>query len=129
MRFTTVAAFLGAVATATAATTETVTVKDLSIRDNEGIQSASFKLAEANVECSDDGTELKGDGVAACGETKYRFGLTGANSQYKLTVYKELGTAFGIMGTVDVQPYCHAGGNGANDFVCTQVSDITVTLA
>jgi hypothetical protein len=36
---------------------------------------------------------------------------------------------FGLYGEVDDVPvYCRAGGNGQDDFVCSQVGDITATI-
>ncbi|KAK7726293.1 hypothetical protein SLS57_003379 [Botryosphaeria dothidea] len=124
MRFFAITALFGAVAVAA----ETATVTDLSIRDNNGIQSASFKVA--GVECSStDAAVFTNNEAVVCGESAYRFRLQGSNSKYDLTLYKQTGTAVGITGTTTVQPYCHAGGNGQNDFVCTQVGDITVNLS
>ncbi|KAL1626456.1 hypothetical protein SLS56_006767 [Neofusicoccum ribis] len=127
MRFFTIAApaFLGALATAS----EVVQIKDLSIRDNNGIQATSFTIQPANVQCSaTTASALANKSVVICGESKYRFAIDGANSKYSLTLYKETAPGAGITGTIEVQPYCHAGGNGANDFVCTQVSDISVAI-
>ncbi|KAF2141674.1 uncharacterized protein K452DRAFT_287626 [Aplosporella prunicola CBS 121167] len=105
---------------------ETVTVKDLTIRDNNGIQMAEFSLQEPNVKCS--GNDFTNGNVVTCGESKYRFTVTGSNSDYKLTLYHETGLAAGRTGSAKAPVYCHAGGNGQNDFVCSQVDDLKVTL-
>ncbi|EOD43269.1 putative major allergen alt [Neofusicoccum parvum] len=130
MRFSTFAAsaIFGAVAVSAA---ETATITDLSIRDNNGIQAASFKISSAdNVECSStSAADLANSAVVVCGESKYRFAISGSNSKYDLTLYKEVAVGAGITGKTTVQPYCHAGGNGQNDFVCSQVGDISVELS
>lgn len=37
---------------------------------------------------------------------------------------------FGLYGESDHVPvYCHAGGNGQNDFVCQQVAPLSVTIS
>lgn len=88
MRFFAITALFGAVAVAA----ETATVTDLSIRDNNGIQSASFKVA--GVECSStDAAVFTNNEAVVCGESAYRFRLQGSNSKYDLTLYKQTGTA------------------------------------
>ncbi|KAK8159303.1 hypothetical protein IWX90DRAFT_488786 [Phyllosticta citrichinensis] len=129
MRFSiaTSIAALSALASAGAASIETATVTDLSIRDNNGIQSASFTLQ--GVKCSvSSGAEIADGKEVKCGTSQYQFGLSGSNSDYTLSVSKDLGTGAGITGTTKAAVYCHAGGNGANDFVCSQTGQITVTL-
>jgi hypothetical protein len=97
MRFSTLAvpAFLAAVAVAApaAGSSEIVTVENLTIRDNDGIQAASFTLQPANVTCSADGSALAEYAVALCGDSKYRFAVNGSDSVYGLRLYKELGVA------------------------------------
>ncbi|KAN0117168.1 hypothetical protein V8E51_003145 [Hyaloscypha variabilis] len=113
-----------------AASNETVTVENLTIRDNDGIQAAELTLQPANVTCSANGSELVNYSVALCGNSKYRFAVNGSNSVYGLRLYKELGVAFGLYGEADHVPvYCHAGGNGQDDFVCDQVAALEVTIS
>lgn len=41
-----------------------------------------------------------------------------------------LGSRFGLYGEADHVPvYCHAGGNGQDDFVCDQVAALEVTIS
>lgn len=100
MQFSTLAipAIFAALATAAPAasskkSSEVVTVENLTIRDNNGIQAASLTLQPANVTCSADGEALAEYAVALCGDSKYRFAVNGSDSVYGLRVYKELGAA------------------------------------
>ncbi|KAH7063244.1 hypothetical protein B0J12DRAFT_723763 [Macrophomina phaseolina] len=124
MRFFAALALFGAIA---AAAEETVSIKDLSIREENGSVSwASLTIVEPDVKCSASAADF-GDSVTVCGETKYRFGVKGSGeSKFTLTIAKETGLAVGIMGSTEVQPYCHAGGNGA--IQCAQTGDISVTM-
>jgi hypothetical protein len=92
MRFSTLA-IPSLFAVLAAASSETVTIENLSIRDNDGIQSASLTIQPANVTCSADGTALANYAVALCGDSAYRFAVNGSDSAYDLRLYKELGTA------------------------------------
>jgi hypothetical protein len=65
---------------------------------------------------------------------------------FAIRVYHELGTAyvfrastfmnnkltnlnsFGFWGEGEVPTYCHAGGNGINDFVCQQTNAYTMVI-
>jgi hypothetical protein len=76
-----------------AASNETVTVENLTIRDNDGVQAAELTLQPANVTCSANGSELVNYSVALCGNSNYRFAVNGSNSVYGLRLYKELGVA------------------------------------
>ncbi|KAH6684075.1 hypothetical protein B0J14DRAFT_555073 [Halenospora varia] len=132
MQFSTLAASLfalSATASVLPRSSETVTIENLYIRDQSGIQAAGFDIQPANVTCSADGTTLADYAVALCGDSKYRFAINGSSSDYDLRLYKELGVAFGLYGEVDHLPvYCRAGGNGADDFVCQQVAEINATI-
>jgi hypothetical protein len=92
MRFSTIAV-LAVFAAFAAASNETVTVENLTIRDNDGIQAAELTLQPANVTCSANGSALADYSVALCGDSKYRFAVNGSNSVYDLRLYKELGVA------------------------------------
>jgi hypothetical protein len=92
MRFSTIAA-LAVFAAFAAASNETVTVENLTIRDNDGIQAADLTLQPANVTCSANGSALVDYSVALCGNSKYRFAVNGSHSVYGLRLYKELGIA------------------------------------
>jgi hypothetical protein len=76
-----------------AASNETVTVENFTIRDNDGIQAAELTLQPAHVTCSANGSEMFNYSVALCGNSKYRFAINGSNSVYGLRLYKELGVA------------------------------------
>ncbi|KAF4306108.1 putative hypersensitive response-inducing protein elicitor [Botryosphaeria dothidea] len=125
--FAATALFAGLAAAAT-----TVKVTDLSIRDNEGLQSVSFKVE--GTDCtSTDPTTLAGNGANACGDGNppvYTFSVEKNDaSDYQLWLHKNVdGDVRGLNGGAKAPVYCHAGGNGANDFVCTQVSDLSVEL-
>ncbi|KAF2089469.1 hypothetical protein K490DRAFT_63604 [Saccharata proteae CBS 121410] len=121
MKFiTAIAAFAGAAA---ALTTEQVKVSDISIRDNDGIQAASFKL-NGTIDCSLDKPKS-----GSCSNKKYNFGINGTDSDYTLSLYHELGLAAGIWGHAKAPVVCRAGGNGPDDFVCSQVDDLTMKLS
>jgi hypothetical protein len=94
MRFSTlsVSTLLAALAAASNETV-TVTVENLTIRDNDGIQSATLSLQPANVTCSANGSALVDYSVALCGDSAYRFAVNGSDSVYGLRLYKELGVA------------------------------------
>jgi hypothetical protein len=44
-------------------------------------------------------------------------------------LYKELGTAVGFTGEGPIPTYCHAGGDGPQDFVCSQVAFVTIVVS
>ncbi|CZT09389.1 hypothetical protein WAI453_003233 [Rhynchosporium graminicola] len=118
-----------AAAAPTATSNETVCIQNLSIRDNEGLQDTSFDLQPANVTCAASAPNLARYKVNLCGDSKYRFAINGNNSEYTVRIYKELGPAYGLYGESDILPvYCHAGGNGINDFICSQVGNAEVLI-
>ncbi|KAL0261902.1 Effector protein PevD1 [Diplodia seriata] len=143
MRFSIAAAtaLFGAIATAAPAaqstgapdpaTYENIDIADLTVRKNDGIQSVSFKLSgkdATDLDCSASNPGLPSD-VITCGETKYRFALySGTESEFALRIYHELGLAVGFYGEGEVPTYCHAGGNGPDDFVCSQVNPTTIVI-
>ncbi|KAF1972432.1 hypothetical protein BU23DRAFT_508150 [Bimuria novae-zelandiae CBS 107.79] len=114
-------------------TYENVDISDFYLRKNPGIVSASFTLsgADGNVTCSIGAVESLPSEVQVCGESKYRFGLIEGEGEGQVGVrlYKELGTAFGWTGEGLVPTYCHAGGNGPEDFVCSQVVPVTIVIS
>jgi hypothetical protein len=69
--------------------------------------------------------------VQACGDSKYRFGLIEGNEvpEVGVRLYKELGTAVGFTGEGPIPTYCHAGGDGPQDFVCSQVAFVTIVVS
>ena len=93
MRFSTITASALFAAFA-AASNETVSVENLSIRDNDGIVAASMTLQPANVECSSgDAAALSGFKTVSCGDTVYSFAVNGTASDYNIRLYKALGPA------------------------------------
>ncbi|KAH7058846.1 hypothetical protein B0J12DRAFT_696520 [Macrophomina phaseolina] len=110
----------------------TVQVTDLSIRDNDGLQSVSFKVEGTDCSSSDP-TTLAGNGANACGDGNppvYTFSVEKkGGSDYQLWLHKNVdGSVRGLNGGGKAPVYCHAGGNGQNDFVCTQVGDLSIEL-
>lgn len=93
MRFSTTFAIPSLFAVLAAASEETVTLENLYIRDNNGIQAASFVVQPANVTCSANGEAVANYSVATCGDSKYRFAVNGTVSNYNMRLYKELGIA------------------------------------
>ncbi|KAI4956016.1 hypothetical protein J4E91_000226 [Alternaria rosae] len=113
---------------------ENVNFKDYSIRKNNGtLQSVSFKIDARNatdLECVGGPYPTFPAPIVNCGESKYRFAMTeDINGDYPVTLYHELGPGFGFWGKGVVPTYCHAGGNGPNDFICSQVSQYTMVIA
>ncbi|GME33556.1 Major allergen Alt [Neofusicoccum parvum] len=128
MRFTGIlaATAFGAFATAS----EEAHVRDFSLRTNNGLQSISFKLQPANLQCtSSSAAELAGTSFITCDTSKYRFSINGTKPEYQLTIIKEVAVAAGIQGSIKFQPQCHAGGDGVNDYVCYLANDIDLILA
>lgn len=109
---------------------ENIDINDFFVRKNNGIQAVSFKLSgddAKDLECS--GSNPKPTDVITCGDSKYRFVIKpGQVEEFGLTIYHELGPAFGFYGEGDVPTYCHAGGNGPDDFVCQQVAFTTIVI-
>ncbi|TVY84186.1 hypothetical protein LSUE1_G002116 [Lachnellula suecica] len=113
-----------------AASSENVTVEDLFIRDNNGIQSAGLTILPANVTCSGNATQLAGYAVASCGDSVYSFAVNGSDSVYSLRIYEAKGVGFGLYGEVtDLPVNCRAGGDGQDDEVCNQVGTIEATIS
>ncbi|KAF4300958.1 putative major allergen-like protein [Botryosphaeria dothidea] len=127
MQFLTIAAF----AATLAAAADTVSVKDLSVRKNNGLQSASFTVQPSGDACSStDAASLVYPRINQCGTGLYYFQIQeGESDAFKLTITKKVGMNSVTNATVDVPTYCHAGGNGADDFVCSQVGDASGTMS
>lgn len=108
-------------------TYENVDIADLYIRKNNGIQSASFKLTGANatdLACEIGVVPELPSEVVTCGDSDYRFGLTkGENTEFGLAIYHQTAPFSGKYLIGDAPTYCRAGGNGPDDFVCSQTSD------
>ncbi|KAF2032185.1 hypothetical protein EK21DRAFT_99078 [Setomelanomma holmii] len=115
------------------ATYENIDISDYFLRKNDGIQSVSFKLSGNNhtdLSCSIGATTLPSN-VTTCGDSDYRFGLIEPltnGSDVSFRIYHQTAPFAGKWGTGSVPTYCHAGGNGPDDFVCQQVSAVTVVI-
>jgi hypothetical protein len=134
-------------------TYENIDFTDYTLRKNNGtIESVSFKLTGKNatdLECSGGPYPVLPSEVETCGDSKYRFGMyqpENSTDTFAIRVYHELGTAyvsrastfinnkltnfnsFGFWGEGEVPTYCHAGGNGINDFVCQQTNAYTMVI-
>ncbi|KAL1638017.1 hypothetical protein SLS58_009038 [Diplodia intermedia] len=109
-----------------------VKVTDLSIRDNAGLQSVSFTVDDGATACSSsDASTLAGNGANPCGAGDvYSFSVEkSAGSEYQLYLHKNVdGEVRGLNGGGKAPVYCHAGGNGKNDKICSQVGDFEVKL-
>ncbi|KAF2137035.1 uncharacterized protein K452DRAFT_291944 [Aplosporella prunicola CBS 121167] len=113
------------------AAAETITVKDLSIRDNKGIQAATFTINPGNIECSaTKAADIAPPKIQQCGVSHYYFNVAGSDSKYTINFTEDLkkGPVGGEGKAENVPVVCHAGGNGPDDFVCTQVGDISVDI-
>ncbi|KAG9189691.1 hypothetical protein G6011_06559 [Alternaria panax] len=116
-------------------TYENIDFSDYTLRKNNGtIESVSFKLTgkdATDIECSGGPYPVLPAEVETCGDSKYRFGMykpENSTDSFGIRVYHELGLAFGFWGEGEVPTYCHAGGNGINDFVCQQTSPYTLVI-
>lgn len=90
MRFSTFAT-TSLFAVLAAASESNVTIEDLSIRQNNGIQSASLTILPDDVSCSGNATQLADYKVAGCGDSAYSFAVNGTGSDYNVRIYKALG--------------------------------------
>ncbi|KAK2595460.1 hypothetical protein QQS21_006800 [Conoideocrella luteorostrata] len=102
--------------------------------DSKRIDSVSFKLKGRDadgLDCAVSNPDFPTPNkVTTCGESKYRFTLHPGTdgSEFSLRIYHELGTAVGFFGQGNAPLYCHAGGNGAGDYVCAQVAPLTIVI-
>ncbi|KAK2054027.1 hypothetical protein LY76DRAFT_597340 [Colletotrichum caudatum] len=109
---------------------ESIDISDLSVRryENGTVTNVNFLLS------GDDAKDLACEAatgvpseVVTCGESKYRFTiLKGAETDYALRIYHELGPAVGYWGQGDVPTYCHAGGLG--DLLCNQINPTSIPI-
>ncbi|KAF2997389.1 hypothetical protein E8E13_004905 [Curvularia kusanoi] len=110
---------------------ENIDITDFYVRKNDGIQGASFKLSGKNatdLECSIGATTLPSK-VVTCGDSDYRFGLTkGDTTEFGLAIYHQTSPFAGLYAIGDAPTYCHAGGNGPDDFVCQQIGALTIVI-
>jgi hypothetical protein len=140
MQFITVASLFAAAALAAPAAipqdtptyVETVTVTKFFLRKNTEtgtIDSVDFKLSgddATNISCAISAPTLPSE-TTNCGDSDYRFVLTkstDATSEVELWIYHQTGQASGLWNVAPAPAlYCHAGGDGAGDFVCQQIEE------
>ncbi|KAL1616547.1 hypothetical protein SLS54_008282 [Diplodia seriata] len=137
MQFTLALALAGLAAAVplanTAADPNTVSIQNLSVRKNDGIQAASFDIAPAGAKCSQgDAASLVYPRMTECEGSSYNYYFQiselAQTGGWNLTITREVGMNSVVNGTVAVPTYCHAGGNGADDFVCSQVGNASTVL-
>lgn len=111
---------------------ENIDISEFYLRKNDGIQNAGFKLAGNNVTditCEIGAVPSLPSEVVTCGTSDYRFGLTkGESSEFGLAIYHQTSPFAGKYAIGDVPTYCHAGGDGPDDFVCSQVNALTIVI-
>ncbi|PHH62626.1 hypothetical protein CDD81_6860 [Ophiocordyceps australis] len=105
--------------------------KDSSDR-GEFIRNVNFALSGADVmELPCNADKPGPDQVVECGVNSgfgFRLHQMGnPGTSYTVSVFHDIEGAK-EMGDTTVGVYCHAGGDGPNDFVCTQVAPAAVTL-
>jgi hypothetical protein len=131
------AAALAAPAPQTAPTvTENIDITDFYLRKHNGtIDSVNFKLEGdewGTLSCSiGEVTSFPSKTIACGGEEnhKYSFILIApkdpSTGDADLAIYHQTGQASGLWAEVPSPPtYCHAGGNGVNDFICAQIPTV-----
>ncbi|KAL1639463.1 hypothetical protein SLS58_007895 [Diplodia intermedia] len=108
--------------------TEEAAITNLYARKLNGtvVDSLSFKLSingKAPYDCS---SSTFGYGQCNTTDAYYGFGLQrNGSSTYTIVISKVLEDGYSIWGQGAVPTYCHAGGAGPNDFVCSQVNNAT----
>ena len=113
---------------------ENIDISDYTLRKNDGIQSVSFTLkgeTGEEIACTIGKVDSLPSPVTTCGDSDYRFGLTKPTDDFSdagLAIYHQTSQFYGRWGTGSVPTYCHAGGNGINDFVCQQVNAVTIVI-
>ncbi|KAF9699084.1 hypothetical protein EKO04_003090 [Ascochyta lentis] len=111
---------------------ENIDISEFYLRKNNGIQNAGFKLTGNNVTdiaCEIGVVPTLPSEIITCGNSSYRFGLTqGKESDYGLAIYHQTAPFAGKMAIGDVPTYCHAGGDGPDDFVCSQANALTIVI-
>ncbi|KAF1841870.1 uncharacterized protein K460DRAFT_292260 [Cucurbitaria berberidis CBS 394.84] len=114
---------------------ENINIAEYSLRKNDGIQSVYFKLSGDNatdLTCQSGPIPTLPSDNVDCGEgTDYRFVVIkdpNGGSEPGLAINHQTAPFFGKTGTGSVPTYCHAGGNGPNDFVCSQVGAVTIVI-
>jgi hypothetical protein len=115
---------------------ENVDITDYFLRKNgSDITSVDFKLsgnAGKNISCAIGATTLPSETIT-CGEpdSMYRFIMTKPTDPSRdadIAIYHQTGQASGLWAEGYVPSYCHAGGDGPEDFVCNQVGFYTIVL-
>ncbi|KAB2576227.1 putative major allergen alt protein [Lasiodiplodia theobromae] len=108
--------------------TEEASITDLYARKLNGtaVDSLSFKLSidgKAPFDCS---SSTFGFGQCNTTDAYYGFGLqNNGSSTFTIAISKVSEDGYSIWGQGAVPTYCHAGGAGPKDFVCSQVNNAT----
>jgi hypothetical protein len=115
---------------------ENINISNFFLRKNgSSIDSVDFKLSGENadnISCAIGATGLP-SATITCGEpdSNYRFILikpTDPSRDADLAIYHQTGQASGLWGEGSVPTYCHAGGDGPQDFVCNQIDKVTTIV-
>jgi hypothetical protein len=115
---------------------ENIDISDYTLRRNgSAITSVNFKLSgdsAKNISCAIGATTLPSETIT-CGEpdSGYRFILikpTDPSRDADIAIYHQTGQASGRWGEGYVPSYCHAGGDGPDDFICSQVGFYTMGI-
>jgi hypothetical protein len=117
---------------------ENIDISDYTLRkDNGVIQSVNFKLkgdeTPEPILCSVGPTPTFPSETVTCGDSNYRVILIApkdpSTGDADLAIYHQTGQASGLWAEAPAPAtYCHAGGNGVNDFICTEVPDYFYTV-
>ncbi|OAQ93996.1 hypothetical protein VFPFJ_00104 [Purpureocillium lilacinum] len=133
------ATLAGAVPTSESKPSENIAISNFTVRKDSSpsgtkINVVDFKLSgkdASNLSCTAQSPDFPTPKeVTTCGDSKYRFSLHAGKdgNEFSLRIYHELGLAVGYRGQGNVPTYCHAGGNGPTDFVCTQVAPVDIVI-
>jgi hypothetical protein len=118
---------------------ENIDISDYFLRRNgSDITSVNFKLSgdnAKNISCSIGATTLPSETIT-CGDANgpdsgYRFIMTKPTDPSRdadIAIYHQTGQASGLWGEGYVPSYCHAGGDGPDDFICSQVGFYTLVI-
>ncbi|KAG5947866.1 hypothetical protein E4U59_006731 [Claviceps monticola] len=111
-------------------------ITELSITKSldDKVKHVDFKLSGRDAQdlvCSADDLSYPERAVYNCGDSKYRFSLhTGTDGHpFSLTIYHELGPAFGWWGVGNIEVNCHSVDTGAETRFCGQYENATIGLA
>ncbi|EAT91695.1 hypothetical protein HBI56_012000 [Parastagonospora nodorum] len=119
---------------------ENINITGFSLRKNNGaVESISFKLtgdeAQEPIQCSIPKFTTFPSEMVTCDDGKSNYRVVAikpkdATADADLAIYHQTGQASGLWQEAPLPAnYCHAGGNGPDDFICAQIPDVyTVVL-